>query len=118
MNTGSLESFLEETRNLGIGAQFGGKYFCHDVQMVCLLWHGASCPVGIGVLCSDNRQIKGKITREGVFIERLETDVSKYLPEMTDEHLGGLDAGDDVVKVDLNSMPMDELRKSLSKQGN
>lgn len=104
---------LEMTRNLGIGAQFGGRYFCHDVRVVRLPRHGASCPVGIGVSCSADRQVKGKITKEGVFIEQLETDVSKYLPEVTDEHLDGTES--DSVEIDLNSMSMDELRKTLSK---
>mmetsp|Transcript_13912 Transcript_13912/g.29699 ORF Transcript_13912/g.29699 Transcript_13912/m.29699 type:complete len:628 (+) Transcript_13912:159-2042(+) len=108
---------LNMTRNLGIGAQFGGKYFCHDVRVVRLPRHGASCPVGIGVSCSADRQVKGKITKEGVFLEQLETDVSKYLPEVTEEHLDGPEPGaaDSVLKVDLNSMSMDELRKTLSK---
>jgi len=101
---------LEMTRNLGIGAQFGGKYFCHDVRVVRLPRHGASCPVGIGVSCSADRQVKGKITKDGVFLERLEEDVAKYIPEVTDEHLS-----DDVVKIDLNSMSMTELREALSK---
>eukprot|EP00984_Skeletonema_dohrnii_P019936 scaffold9629_cov128-Skeletonema_dohrnii-CCMP3373.AAC.2 len=105
---------LEMTRNLGIGAQFGGKYFCHDVRVVRLPRHGASCPVGIGVSCSADRQVKGKITKDGVFIEQLETDVSKYLPEVTDDHLEDESSTTDVVKVDLNSMSMDELRKTLS----
>ncbi|KAL9183539.1 hypothetical protein ACHAXT_004395 [Thalassiosira profunda] len=105
---------LDITWNLGIGAQFGGKYFCHDVRVIRLPRHGASCPVGIGVSCSADRQVKGKITNEGVFIEQLETDVSKYLPEVTDEHLGGDDDTKEAVKVDLNSMSMDELRKTLS----
>ncbi|KAK1736632.1 fumarate hydratase (class I) [Skeletonema marinoi] len=105
---------LEMTRNLGIGAQFGGKYFCHDVRVVRLPRHGASCPVGIGVSCSADRQVKGKITKDGVFIEQLETDVSQYLPEVTDDHLEDESSATDVVKVDLNSMSMDELRKTLS----
>ena len=105
---------LEMTRNLGIGAQFGGKYFCHDVRVVRLPRHGASCPVGIGVSCSADRQVKGKITKDGVFIEQLETDVSQYLPEVTDDHLEDESSTTDVVKVDLNSMSMDELRKTLS----
>ena len=101
---------LNMTRNLGIGAQFGGKYFCHDVRVVRLPRHGASCPVGIGVSCSADRQVLGKITPEGVFLEQLETDVFKYLPEVTDEHLS-----DDVVEINLNGMTMDELRQELSK---
>jgi fumarate hydratase class I len=93
---------------MGIGAQFGGKYFCHDVRVVRLPRHGASCPVGLGVSCSADRQVKGKITEDGVFIERLETDVGKYLPEVTDEHVS-----DDVISVDINQ-PMGDLRKLLS----
>ncbi|KAL3781576.1 hypothetical protein HJC23_007096 [Cyclotella cryptica] len=106
------EHILEMTRNLGIGAQFGGKYFCHDVRVVRLPRHGASCPVGIGVSCSADRQVKGKITKDGVFIEQLETDVSKYIPEVTENDLAG--SSPDVVKIDLNSMSMSELRKTLS----
>merc|ERR1712066_557748 len=67
------------TQRMGIGAQFGGKYFCHDVRVIRLPRHGASCPVGIGVSCSADRQVKGKITKEGVFLEKLEEDVGKYL---------------------------------------
>jgi len=107
------EHILEMTRNLGIGAQFGGKYFCHDVRVVRLPRHGASCPVGIGVSCSADRQVKGKITKDGVFIEQLETDVSKYLPEVTEKDLAG--SSDNVVKIDLNSMSMSELRNTLSR---
>ena len=104
---------LDITRNLGIGAQFGGKYFCHDVRVIRLPRHGASCPVGIGVSCSADRQVKGKITKDGVFIEKLETDVSKYLPEVTDEHLD--DSPSESISIDLNSMTMTELREALSK---
>lgn len=99
---------LKLTQNMGIGAQFGGKYFCHDVRVIRLPRHGASCPVGLGVSCSADRQIKGKITAEGVFLEQLETDVGKYLPEVTDEHMSS-----EVVKLDINQ-PMSELRKQLS----
>ncbi|OJW28721.1 MAG: fumarate hydratase [Rhodospirillales bacterium 69-11] len=102
------QQVLEISRQLGIGAQFGGKYFCHDVRVVRLPRHGASLPVGIGVSCSADRQIKAKITPEGVFLEQLETDPAKYLPETTDEHLG-----DEAVQVDLNR-PMSEIRKQLS----
>jgi fumarate hydratase class I len=102
------QQVLEMTRHLGIGAQFGGKYFCHDVRVVRLPRHGASLPVGIGVSCSADRQIRAKITPRGVFLEQLETDPSKYLPETTDDILG-----DDVVQVDLNR-PMDEIRRQLS----
>jgi fumarate hydratase class I len=97
------------TQNLGIGAQFGGKYFCHDVRVVRLPRHGASLPIGIGVSCSADRQIKAKITPEGVFLEQLEHDPAHYLPEATDEILGG-----DVVKIDLNQ-PMSAIRATLSK---
>ena len=84
----------EMTRSMGIGAQFGGKYFCHDVRVVRLPRHGASCPVGIGVSCSADRQINGKITSEGIFLEQLETQPAKYLPDIEPSELGG-----DVVKV-------------------
>ena len=97
------------TQNMGIGAQFGGKYFCHDVRVVRLPRHGASCPVGIGVSCSADRQIKGKITAEGVFLEELETNPAQYLPEVTDDHLGG-----HVVEIDLNR-PMAEVLAELTK---
>jgi fumarate hydratase class I len=100
---------LELTRHIGIGAQFGGKYFCHDVRVVRLPRHGASCPVAIAVSCSADRQALAKITAEGVFLEQLETDPARYLPETTDEHLD-----DDVVRVDLNR-PMSEVRAELSK---
>jgi fumarate hydratase class I len=93
----------------GIGAQFGGKYFCHDVRVIRLPRHGASCPVGIGVSCSADRQAKAKITREGVFLERLETSPAKYLPEVTTDELGG-----EVVKIDLRR-PMAEIRATLSR---
>jgi len=99
---------LELTRTLGIGAQFGGKYFCHDVRVVRLPRHGASLPVGIGVSCSADRQILAKVTPEGVFLEQLETDPSHYLPEATDSILGG-----EVVKVNLNQ-PMQAIRRQLS----
>ncbi|MCW5732306.1 MAG: fumarate hydratase [Alphaproteobacteria bacterium] len=99
---------LELTRRTGIGAQFGGKYFCHDVRVIRLPRHGASLPVGIGVSCSADRQAKGKITKEGVFLEALERDPSKYLPEIREEQLSG-----EVVQIDLNR-PMSEIRKQLS----
>ena len=102
------QKVLELSRTLGIGAQFGGKYFCHDVRVIRLPRHGASLPVGIGVSCSADRQILAKITPEGVFLEQLETDPAKYLPETTDDHLG-----DDAVAVDLNR-PMAEIRRQLS----
>ncbi|ACY96666.1 MULTISPECIES: fumarate hydratase [Thermomonospora] len=100
---------LELTRNLGIGAQFGGKYFCHDVRVVRLPRHGASCPVAIAVSCSADRQALAKITPEGVFLEQLETDPARFLPDTTAEELGG-----EVVRIDLNR-PMDEIRAELSK---
>jgi fumarate hydratase class I len=100
---------LELTRQFGIGAQFGGKYFCHDVRVVRLPRHGASCPVAIAVSCSADRQVLGKITAEGVFLEQLETDPAHYLPAVTDEHLD-----DDVVHIDLNR-PMAEIRAELTK---
>ena len=72
---------LKISRQLGIGAQFGGKYFCHDVRVIRLPRHGASCPIGLGVSCSADRNIKAKITKQGIFIERLETNPARYLPE-------------------------------------
>jgi fumarate hydratase class I len=102
------EQVLELTRTLGIGAQFGGKYFCHDVRVVRLPRHGASLPIAIAVSCSADRQAKGKITKEGVFLEVLERDPAHFLPDTTDEHLD-----DDVVKIDLNQ-PMVEILKTLS----
>ena len=101
------QQVLELTRRNGIGAQFGGKYFCHDVRVIRLARHGASLPVGIGVSCSADRQILAKITPEGVFLEQLETDPSHYLPD-TDEALSG-----DVVQIDLNQ-PMEAIRRTLS----
>ncbi len=100
---------LEMTRRIGIGAQFGGKYFCHDVRVIRLPRHGASLPVGIGVSCSADRQILAKITPEGVFLEQLETDPARFLPEATDAILGG-----EVVRVDLNR-PMLDIRRELSR---
>jgi len=100
---------LEMTQRIGIGAQFGGKYFCHDVRVIRLPRHGASLPIGIGVSCSADRQIKAKITADGIFLEQLETDPAKYLPEVTEEGLGG-----EVVAIDLNR-PMAEILAELSK---
>ncbi|HEY1618472.1 MAG TPA: fumarate hydratase [Streptosporangiaceae bacterium] len=100
---------LELTRQIGIGAQFGGKYFCHDVRVVRLPRHGASCPVAIAVSCSADRQARGKITRDGVFLERLETNPAQYLPDTTDDELDG-----DVVRIDL-ARPMSEIRAELSR---
>jgi len=99
---------LKLTRTLGIGAQFGGKYFCHDVRVVRLPRHGASLPIAIAVSCSADRQAKGKITKDGVFLEKLEREPAHFLPETTDEHLGG-----DAVSIDLNQ-PMAEVLKTLS----
>ncbi|HUJ07127.1 MAG TPA: fumarate hydratase [Streptosporangiaceae bacterium] len=103
------QAVLELTRRSGIGAQFGGKYFCHDVRVIRLPRHGASCPIAIAVSCSADRQALGKITRDGVFLERLETDPAQYLPETEDDELSG-----DVVRIDL-SRPMSEIRAELSK---
>ena len=103
------EQVLKLTQKTGIGAQFGGKYFCHDVRVIRLPRHGASLPVGIGVSCSADRQAKGKITRDGVFLEQLETNPAKYLPDVTDQELPG-----EVVEIDL-SRPMREIRATLSK---
>ncbi|MCW8916600.1 MAG: fumarate hydratase [Magnetovibrio sp.] len=102
------EKILKMTQNLGIGAQFGGKYFCHDVRVIRLPRHGASVPVGIGVSCSADRQIKGKITADGIFLEKLETDPAKYLPDLTAA------LSDTVVSIDLNQ-PMDAIRAELTK---
>lgn len=99
----------EIAQKLGIGAQFGGKYFCHDVRVIRLPRHGASCPVGIGVSCSADRQCLAKITEEGIFVEQLETDPAKFLPDPSKMHLSG-----DVVNVDLNK-PMSEQLATLSK---
>src|SRR5271154_3805516 len=99
---------LELTRGLGIGAQFGGKYFCHDVRVIRLPRHGASLPIGIGVSCAADRQILGKITGDGVFLEQLETNPAHFLPEIDETALNG-----EVVHIDL-SRPMDEIRRTLS----
>ncbi len=100
---------LEIARTTGIGAQFGGKYFCHDVRVIRLPRHGASCPVALAVSCSADRQMLGKITAEGLFLETLEHDPAKYLPEPTEAELGAT-----VVKIDLNR-PMSEIRAELSR---
>jgi fumarate hydratase class I len=99
---------LELTRNFGIGAQFGGRYFCHDVRVIRLPRHGASCPVAIAVSCSADRQALGKITADGVWLERLERDPARFLPDVTDEHLDT-----DVVRIDLDR-PMAEIRAELA----
>jgi fumarate hydratase class I len=103
------QQVLELTRRTGIGAQFGGKYFCHDVRVIRLPRHGASCPVAIAVSCSADRQAVGKITRNGAFLERLETDPAQYLPETGEDEIG-----DDVVRIDL-SRPMTDIRAELSR---
>ena len=100
---------LRLTQGFGIGAQFGGKYFCHDVRVIRLPRHGASCPIAIAVSCSADRQALVKIDASGAYIEALETDPARFLPEVTDEHLD-----DNVVKIDLNQ-PMDQIRQTLSK---
>jgi len=97
------------TQSLGVGAQFGGKYFCHDVRVIRLPRHGASLPIGLGVSCSADRQAMGKITRDGVYLEELEHNPAKYLPEIDETKLGG-----EVVKVDLNR-PMKDILAQLSK---
>ncbi|MFZ9284191.1 MAG: fumarate hydratase, partial [Candidatus Nanopelagicales bacterium] len=101
------QEVLKLTQSFGIGAQFGGKYFCHDVRVVRLPRHGASCPVAIAVSCSADRQILGKITKDGIFLEQLETDPAKYLPEITETD------DSEVVQIDL-SRPMQEIRYQLS----
>jgi len=100
---------LKLTQKMGIGAQFGGKYFCHDVRVIRLPRHGASCPVGLGVSCSADRQVKGKITKEGIFLEQLEADPAQYLPEVEEK-----DLSEHVVKIDLNR-PMKEILATLTK---
>ena len=100
---------LKIAQNTGIGAQFGGKYFCHDVRVIRLPRHGASCPVALAVSCSADRQAKGKITADGVFLEQLETDPAQFLPDITHQELPG-----EVVRIDLN-MPMADIRAELSK---
>ena len=99
----------EMTRQMGIGAQFGGKYFCHDVRVIRLPRHGASLPIGLGVSCSADRQALGKITRDGVFLEELERNPAKYLPEVWEDALGG-----EVVEIDL-ARPMSEVLGELTR---
>jgi fumarate hydratase class I len=101
---------LQLAQRTGIGAQFGGKYFCHDVRIIRLPRHGASCPVALAVSCSADRQARGKITRDGVFVEQLETDPARFLPDVS-EHL---DSGAPAVGIDL-TRPMDEIRAELSR---
>ena len=100
---------LQLTRDTGIGAQFGGKYFCHDVRVVRLPRHGASCPVGIGVSCSADRQILGNITPDGIFLEELEHNPARFFPEVNPEKLS-----DTLVRIDLNQ-PMSDIRAELSR---
>jgi fumarate hydratase class I len=100
---------LKLSQSTGIGAQFGGKYFCHDVRIIRLPRHGASCPVGIAVSCSADRQALGKITKDGVFLEQLETDPARFLPEVGEEHLDDAEP----VRIDLNR-PMDDILAELS----
>jgi fumarate hydratase, class I len=102
------QKVLKLSQETGIGAQFGGKYFCHDVRVVRLPRHGASCPVSFAVSCSADRQVLGKITRDGIFLEVLETDPARFLPDVTDE-----DISEEVVRIDL-TQPMDQIRATLS----
>src|SRR3954451_19668485 len=102
------QEILKMTQSLGVGAQFGGKYFCHDVRVIRLPRHGASLPIGLGVSCSADRQVFGKITRDGVYLEELEHNPAQYLPAV-EEALGG-----EVVKIDLNQ-PMQQILATLSK---
>ncbi len=102
------QKILAMTREMGIGAQFGGKYFCHDVRVIRLPRHGASCPIGIGVSCSADRQAVAKITRDGIYLERLEADPAKYLPDIDETQLTA-----DAVEIDL-TRPMEEIRRTLS----
>ena len=103
------KKILELSQKTGIGAQFGGKYFCHDVRVIRLPRHGASCPVSFAVSCSADRQALGKITRDGIFIEQLEHDPARFMPEVTEDELSS-----EVVQIDLNR-PMSEIRAALSK---
>jgi fumarate hydratase class I len=102
------QEVLKMTQSLGVGAQFGGKYFCHDVRVIRLPRHGASLPIGLGVSCSADRQAMGKITRDGVFLEALEHNPAQYLPDIDEATLGG-----PVVQINLNQ-PMDQIRKTLA----
>ena len=103
------ETIHEMTREVGIGAQFGGKYFCHDVRVIRLPRHGASCPIGIGVSCSADRQVKAKITKEGVFLEALDRDPARFLPDP-----GSFAEPEDAVSIDLDQ-PMSDIRAELTK---
>lgn len=100
------KQILKISQELGLGAQFGGKYFCHDIRIIRLPRHGASCPIGLGVSCSADRNIKAKITRDGIFLEKLETDPAKYLPELKGTEVSA-------VRIDLNQ-PMDKIRAILT----
>jgi fumarate hydratase, class I len=102
------QQVLDMTRRFGIGAQFGGKYFCHDVRVIRLPRHGASCPVGIAVSCSADRQAKAKITADGVFLEQLERDPARFLPDVSGDALS-----DEVVRIDL-TRPMSQIRAELA----
>jgi fumarate hydratase class I len=102
------QEILKVAQGIGIGAQFGGKYFCHDVRVIRMPRHGASVPIGIGVSCSADRQVKGKITKDGLFLEQLETNPAKYLPDVKEDDLRS-----EVVKIDLNK-PMKEILSTLS----
>ncbi|MFP8881369.1 MAG: fumarate hydratase, partial [Myxococcota bacterium] len=102
-DVGLEQQIFEICQHIGIGAQFGGKYFAHDVRVIRLPRHGASCPVGLGVSCSADRQARAKITREGVFLEQLEENPARYLPDVTPEDLDA-----EVVRIDLNR-PMSEI---------
>lgn len=107
------EKVLDMTRHMDIGAQFGGKYFCHDVRVIRLPRHGASLPVAIAVSCSADRQAKAKITPEGVFLEKLETNPSQYLPELSDADIDHEGGDETAVKIDL-SQPMEKILETLS----
>jgi fumarate hydratase, class I len=103
------QEILKMTQSLGVGAQFGGKYFCHDVRVIRLPRHGASLPIGLGVSCSADRQALGKLTREGVFVEELEHDPARFMPHVDESKLGG-----EVVRIDLNR-PMKQILAELAK---
>lgn len=107
------EKVLDMTRHMDIGAQFGGKYFCHDVRVIRLPRHGASLPVAIAVSCSADRQAKAKITPEGIFLEKLETNPGQYLPELSDADIDHEGGNDTAVKIDL-SQPMEKILETLS----
>ncbi len=101
------EKLMEASKELGLGAQFGGRYFCHDIRVIRLPRHGASCPIGMGVSCSADRNIRAKITGDGIFLEQLETDPAKYLPQ-------GAESAGETIQLDLNR-PMDAIRAELSR---